>query len=411
MKQFWNVLSFSYKEKVLGKGFWIITVIITLLIFFIINIPSLYKAIYKEEKEKIKIIDETGTVFKNDEALNAELSKKIEWSLAEPENESSIKNDILNDKLDGLVIIHKDNSFQKFKVEYVVKRMMGSKSSEALMNYFQILHVKNVCDSLSLSVQEYNVITSKVSFDFTELKKNTRDTFFAAYFMIMLLYISILSYGGLVASSVAAEKSSRVMELLITSVRPIWLLFGKIIGVGLVGMTQFAIFALNVFIFTRFIPIESINLGGMTLNFSSISFPTFISLMVFFLLGYFLYATIYAALGSLANKSEDISMVTILPVFLIIISFFGAMYSSIYPDTSLARVLSFIPISSPMVMFARMCVSEVPIVETLLAILLLVFAIAFVGWVSAKIYRVGVLLYGKMPTFKEVYFAVKNYKV
>jgi ABC-2 type transport system permease protein len=210
--------------------------------------------------------------------------------------------------------------------------------------------------------------------------------------------MAIMLYGQFVATSVASEKSTRAMELLITSANPMSLMFGKIIGTGLAGLMQFGIIFGSAFLFY--------NINGdiwagnevMRMIFN-IPLDMLLYVLLFFVIGFFLYAFVYGALGSLASRTEDVGA-TILPVtFMAMIALFVVIFgmSSGKLDSPLMVACSYIPFTSPMAMFTRIAMSNVAPVEIIVSITIAVASTVGIGMLSAAIYRVGVLMYGKPP--------------
>ena len=225
---------------------------------------------------------------------------------------------------------------------------------------------------------------------------------FLVYVLLILLYITMLMYGIQVAMGVVEEKSSRVMELLITAIRPVELMIGKIIGIGLAGLTQYmAWVTVGVAGLAVGSAIGSTSFGAI-LDLGSVPVLMWFYFLLFFVLGYLLFASMYAALGSLVSKSEEVNGITT-PITVVMV---GVYLFSIWalgsPDAVAVKWLSFVPFLTPMLMFIRVSLSSPAWWEPLVAIALLIGAIALFAWIAAKIYRVGVLLYGKRPSFREI---------
>ena len=232
----------------------------------------------------------------------------------------------------------------------------------------------------------------------TSLGKNQADNFFYTYVMIFALYMVIMLYGQMVATNVATEKSSRAMEVLITSARPTSMMFGKVLASCLAGFIQIAA------VFGSALVLYHINRdywAGNPLVQSLFNIPPelFAYMLIFFVLGFLIYAFLYGALGSTATKLEDINTSTMPLILLFVAAFMVSMMgmSSGNVDSTLMKVCSFVPFTSPMAMFTRIAMSTVPMHEILLSIAILVVSSAGIGVLAAKIYRVGVLLYGATP--------------
>ena len=241
----------------------------------------------------------------------------------------------------------------------------------------------------------------------TSLGKNQADNFFYTYVMIFALYMVIILYGQMVATNVATEKSSRAMEVLITSARPTSMMFGKVLASCLAGFIQIAA------VFGSALVLYHINRdywAGNPLVQSLFNIPPelFAYMLIFFVLGFLIYAFLYGALGSTATKLEDINTSTMPLILLFVVAFIVSMMgmSSGNVDSMLMKVCSFIPFTSPMAMFTRIAMSTVPMHEILLSIAILAVSSAGIGVLAAKIYRVGVLLYGTTPRLGAILKAI-----
>ncbi|MGN0557384.1 MAG: ABC transporter permease [Acutalibacteraceae bacterium] len=222
--------------------------------------------------------------------------------------------------------------------------------------------------------------------------------FFYTYIMIFALYMVIMLYGQMVAINVASEKSSRAMEVLITSAKPVSMMFGKVIASCIAGFVQLICVFGSAFVFFNLN--KSYWAGNEIVN-SIFNIPAdlLIYMLLFFLLGFFIYAFMYGAVGSTASKLEDVNT-SVLPItFLFIGAFIVVMYSmgAGDMDSLLMKVCSYIPFTSPMAMFTRIAMSTVPFYEIAISVAILIGSVFGIGVLSAKIYRVGVLLYGTTP--------------
>ena len=234
-------------------------------------------------------------------------------------------------------------------------------------------------------------------------------SFFLAYVMWFVLYISILLYGVQVMGSVVEEKQSRVVEVLISSLKPFQLLFGKVIGVGAVGLLQLGIWA----VFAKVTVDNRTRLAGLvgdeqtvgalsSMGLPSLSLDIVLVFLTYFVLGYFLYASMLAAVAAMVNSESEarqaqtpVIMLLVIPAVMVI----GILNN---PDGGLAVALSLIPFSSPIGMPVRWVAAPVPLAELSLSIAILVVTLMAVTWVAGRIYRVGILAYGKKPGLKEL---------
>ena len=231
--------------------------------------------------------------------------------------------------------------------------------------------------------------------------------YFYTYIMIMALYMVILLYGQMVATNVATEKSSRAMEVLITSAKPTSMMFGKVLASCLAGFIQLAAVFGSALVFYN---LNKTYWDGNAIVDSIFNIPPelFVYMLIFFILGFLIYAFMFGAVGSTASKLEDINT-SVMPITLLfVIAFLVVMMSmaSGNVDNTLMTVCSYIPFTSPMAMFTRICMSTVPMYEILISIAILIGSTVGIGFVAAKIYRVGVLLYGTTPKIGAIIKAV-----
>ena len=218
--------------------------------------------------------------------------------------------------------------------------------------------------------------------------------------LFFLIYISIFIYGAFIMRGVLEEKNNRIVEVIISSVKPTTLMLGKIIGIGLVGLTQYAVWGL--FAFTITLPgiVGVMGLSGGALP--SIPGMTILAFVVFFLLGYFLYAGLYAALAAPFNTEQEAQQLVMIPGMMLILASTMWFFAFNTPDGTLARVLSLFPFTSPLLMFMRISVQPPPAWEIALSIVILLLSIWGVAWFAGRVYRVGILMYGKKPTLPEI---------
>lgn len=222
--------------------------------------------------------------------------------------------------------------------------------------------------------------------------------------------MSIMMTGNMISAEVTSEKSSRIMEILITSASPLTQMFGKVIGIFLVGLMQIAIIALSVTA-NLMLPHNASVLTDFELDLSQLNIGLLVYGLILYVLGYFLYALIYAAVGSIVSRTEDLGQ-AVMPIMMIgFVNFYVPLFSIWAPDTTLVKVASFIPFTSPLSMLLRIGVGQVAFWEIIVSLVILLATTFVFGWLAAKIYRTGVLMYGKRPSIKEIRKAMKAYKI
>lgn len=253
------------------------------------------------------------------------------------------------------------------------------------------------------------ILSLEISHNTESLGVDQAQNYFYTYVMIMVLYMAIILYGQMVATNVATEKSSRAMELLITSAKPASMMFGKVIASCLAGVIQLIAVFGSAYLFYN---MNKSLWGNNPIITSLFDMPLSLLayMLIFFVLGFFVYAFLYGAIGSTASKVEDINTSVIPLTFLFIAAFFVVVFSmsSGNVDNTVMKVCSYIPFTSPMAMFTRIAMSTVPFYEVLISIVILILSVFGIGFISAKIYRVGVLLYGTTPKFISIIKAVRK---
>lgn len=306
-----------------------------------------------------------------------------------------IKDEILSEKAECAFVIEQPDSYT-----YYVKNLSMYDSNTAVADeLLKTVLSRNLMLGAGMTPDEVQqVMEAGVTHTVTKLGKDQMQNFFYTYIMIMALYMVILLYGQMVATGVATEKSSRAMEVLVTAAKPTSMMFGKITAACLAGLIQLIAVFGSAILFYRVNEtywadnemIQSIfNMPGDLVAY----------MLIFFVLGFLIYAFLYGAIGSMANKLEDINT-SVMPVMLIFVAAFMIVVMSISNgnvDSTLMKVSSYIPFTSPMAMFARIAMSTVPIYEIILSVVILIVSVVGIGFVSAKIYRFGVLLYGTPP--------------
>ncbi len=233
------------------------------------------------------------------------------------------------------------------------------------------------------------------------------ESFFVAYAMGFLLYFTMIIYGQQTMTSVIEEKSSRIMEVLASSLRPFEMLLGKILGVGLTGLLQLSIWAAAVIVLsadrTQIAHVIGVSAAAMQqLPIPSLPTDLLVVFLLYFVLGFLLYGALYAAIGSMFNTVQEAQQVAAFVQMVILVGFFALFAVIRDPTGSLGVTMSMIPFFSPFIMPARWSLTTVPIPQLVLSVTLSVLAVLAVAWIAGRIYRVGILMYGKKPSLMDV---------
>jgi ABC-2 type transport system permease protein len=232
-------------------------------------------------------------------------------------------------------------------------------------------------------------------------KKGFREAYFGTFTFVMILYMALLLYGVAVMRGILEEKSNRIMEVLLGSLSPQQLMTGKILGIGLVGLTQMAIYAATAGVARLYIaasPLAS-DWSGVVDTLSPLRMLYF---LIFFVLGYFLYTSLFAAVGAVCNSEQEAQNLQTPVVMCLVIPMVATFFFVANPDSTAAVIVSLIPLFAPMVMFMRICVLTPPFWQIALSIALLLGTIWLLFRGVARVFRIGVLMYGKRPTVPEI---------
>ena len=423
MKQFGKILKFELKYYLKNKVFVGVTVFLVLLIAAVMFFPRI-TAMFEEDNTvdvgdvgNVEIGDE-----QNQDDLPVMLIKAEEAELAEMVRETfaaafigynvQITDSAIDDLKSTITAGEAECAFVLTSpieyIYYVNNLSMYDSNASMADEMLRHLYQTNALVQSGLTAEEAgDIMNIFVSGSVESLGKDQMENFFYTYIMIFALYMVILLYGQMVATNVATEKSSRAMEVLITSAKPTSMMFGKVIASCLAGLIQLVAVFGSALVFYN---LNKSYWGGNMIIDSIFNIPTelFVYMLVFFILGFLIYAFMFGAVGSTASKLEDINT-SVMPITLLFIIAFIVVVTSMSSgniDNTLMTVCSYIPFTSPMAMFTRICMSTVPLYEILISIAILIGSTVGIGVISAKIYRVGVLLYGTTPKLGAILKAV-----
>jgi ABC-2 type transport system permease protein len=434
MNKLWLIIQREYLTRVKKKSFIIITLISPLIFVALFTIPALL-AVFAGKEQRNIVVKDDNRIFKD----SIESNEYVIFTLSEKPFEV-LKLNYKKDRFDGVLYIPKfDELNAPLRVTYYSEGQLSisSKSSierrvsegieaykiqnsgydENILNSFK---TRVSCDQIELTFNESGQLVESD-------KKNSAGIATAiGYIAGFIIYAILIFYGTMIMRSVMEEKTNRIVEVIISSVKPFQLMMGKIIGVSAVGLTQMLIWIGMTILLTSvvgmFIPLEPTSIqdsmGPMSQEQSNeamtqlgesleliksqnwnIILPVF---LIFFLGGYFIYSSLFAAIGSaMGDDMGEGQSLTLLAMFPIIISIIVLAPIVENPSSSLAFWMSVIPFFSPIIMPARIAF-EPPLWEVILSVIVLAVTAVFFVWLSGRIYRVGILLYGKKATYKEL---------
>lgn len=413
MRKVLAVIRREFVERVRTKWFWIGTVLGPFFFAGIILFQILLAGRTGGER-RVAIVDRTSSAF--GVRVATELGETIRRFRvvrvpAAPGVVDSLTEEVVAKRLDGFLLVT-DSMLDFGRVEYRGSNVSSISDMEALqdalrrMVFSARLERSGIDPALVRRAEvRLRLATQKISG-----KKATGESgeqaFVLAFAMAVILFMAILLYGVNVMSSVLEEKTTRVVEILISSLRPFELMLGKVIGAGAVGIVQLTVWGVSAKLLTaqqgRLAAVMGSGQQGAGLQLPQVPTTTMLVLLAYFLLGYFLYAAVFAAIGAISSNEQEarqaqtpVSLVMMVPY----LSFFGILND---PNGSLAALMTFIPFWSPIAVPVRWSASPIPLIELGGSLAILAATVLALTWVAARIYRVGILMTGKRPNIKEI---------
>ena len=410
MKQFGKILKFELKSYTKNKAFVGITIFLVAAIAVVMFFPRLATLFKSDDTVDIPADRAVMLIKAHGEAQENMVLQA--FSAAFPDYDiqftdldiAYIKEQIVSEKAECAFVMTGPTSYT-----YYVNNLSMYDANEAVAGeVLQQIYQMNAMAGNGMTPEQINAVMGvQITGQVETLGKDQMENFFYTYIMIFALYMVILLYGQMVAMSVATEKSSRAMELLITSAKPINMMFGKVLAACIAGLAQLlAIFGSALLFYN----INRSYWGDNEIIGSIFAIPPELLgyMLVFFLLGFLIYAFLFGAISSTVSKLEDINTAVQPVTFLFVIGFMVVIFSmsSGNVDTTLMKVCSYIPFTSPMAMFTRIAMGTVAWYEIAASVAILIGSTVGIGVLSAKIYRVGVLLYGTPPKLPAIIKAV-----
>lgn len=411
MKQFRTVFNFELKNYFKNKIFIGTTVFLVLAIAIVMFIPKIsnaFSSIGDSSVEKSSVMLIASTSSEDAQLLQKTFAEAFpNYDVCQVENDiEKIKSKIISEEAECALIITEPTSYKYYVKNLSITDVNTDIVDEVLQNNYR---VNSMIQNGISSDQASQIISTQIDHDIESFDKDQSQNFIYTYIIVVMLFMVIMIYGQMVASTVAIEKGSRTMELLITSVRPTAMMFGKVISSCVAGFFQLmCVFGSSILLFN----INKQDWADNPLICSIFDMPIklLLYMLLFFVLGFFIYAFLYGAIGSTVSRIEDINTVT-MPITLIsIFAFYSVIFAISTGNTNglLIKVCSYIPFTSPTAMFTRIAMNTVPWYEISISIFILIVSVFGIGILSAKIYKVGVFLYGTTPKIGSVLKSIKG---
>ena len=405
--------------RVRTKGFVIGTLLMPIFIIFVTVAPAAFMAMKSEKPRHIAVVDLTDDVYGSllreldERTKTGERLYQFQRVVANSDEledvQNSLKKDIDEKRIDAYLIIPQD-VFERNTIEYhsttVTNFRENSEIERAISRVVTRLRLERsgfVPDEVNLLVKSVRLTTFKIGPGGRE-QEDVGLSFGVTYIMIFVLYLALILYGAMTMRSIVEDKNTRVIEVLLSAVKPFQLMAGKILGIGAVGLTQFFIWAALAGLISLYSSslVASFLPGASDVPLPTVSVSQLVFFVLFFVLGFFFYSTLYAGIGAMVNSDQEAQQLQWPVVSFLIVAFMLVFYAMGNPNSNLSIIFSLVPMCSPILMFMRISVHTPPSIQVALSVLILVLSIWAMIWIVSRIFRVGILMYGKRPNIPEV---------
>ena len=408
MRRLPAVLRREYLERVRSKLFLISTLVGPLLVIGLTLVPGMLMQKQRGKPLRVAILDETGALGASAEQSLARrrASGEQRFEIAPagdaraPGARQRLSDEVVSGRLDALVILPADVA-ETSRAEYHAQNVSNVMDISMVDQAIEEALIGHRLTAAGLARDRVAALTRKLELKTVRLtssgaREDRGGTVALAMLLLMMLYATVAMWGAAIMNAVLEEKTNRVVEVIVSSVPPSTLFWGKLLGVGAAGLTQFLFWALCMAVVGAY----GAGLSGSLLP--EVSPLLLVAFVTYFLLGYFLYAAMYAAVGSAVNNQQEaqsLAFPLMMPLVMGVMFSLSVMGS---PDSRLSVILSLIPFLTPLLMFLRISVLTPPAWQIALSIVLMLASIAVLTWLGGRVYRVGILMYGKRPTFPEI---------
>ena len=414
MHKIWLIIKREYLVRVRKKSFIIMTILGPLLMVSLLVLPAYLAS--ESQEERIIAISEEEKEF----STKLEDTEYLHFTTIPTSEANELKNDFLESPYYALLDIDNKNFtlYSNQQISLTVSSKIESQI-EKILEYNKLKQAGIDLQILEDAATTINITTKIIAEDGESIKSQAAASMGIGFFSGILIYVFIFMYGTMVMRGVIEEKTSRIVEVIISSVKPFQLMMGKILGVALVGLTQFVLWIILTLLISTIAELVFLDVNSMAAEMSEkdqsiilaeISSLTgginliqiFLSFMFYFMAGYLMYSSLFAAVGSAVDAEADTQQF-ILPITIpLILAFILIQPIMDNPDGTLAFWMSMIPFTSPVIMMVRLPFG-VANWELILSMFILIASFILTTWMAAKIYRIGILMYGKKSTYKELW--------
>ncbi|PGR14936.1 sodium export permease [Bacillus cereus] len=409
MNSFWTIFLQNYKSKVKSKSYFAITIIVSMLIIGLMNFDKIYNLFAGNEDDQVVVVTEKEELYSTIHQVFKNVDSKIQVkrSTDKQKAESGVKN---GDYTYAIVVEELNN--KQLKATYITETDVNQQDVSKVQTILSQIQSSNFAQQLNLSQDELKVLTTPVEIhtktvsDKVKDGEHTEGVGILINVFIMLNYLMILMYAAQLATDVATEKSSRVMELVVSSISPTKHLYAKLFSTLLAGITQIIIWGLVATVGYKTAINDSKNDILNSIDLNSVA-PTLVFYgILFFILGFLLYGSLSCLFGSIITRIEESSQAVMPLMFMLLAALYIAIYGMSNPSSMVVTITSYVPFFTPIVMLVRIGFLNIPVWEIALALAILIATICMMIGLTSRVYRGGVLIYGK-GAFNNIKKAIK----
>ena len=403
MRDIITVAKFTMKDMLRKKSFIVSTIVILVLIVAGFQVPRIFKD-KNASNPKVLIVDNEN-LFENE--LNGLSNYKLEYEFVyENKDVKEIKKEINKGKLDSAIVINKSDT--GINLNYIVKnKLYVERIPDDLFTTINSLYTNIQIKKLNLTEEQIKSISPTFDFKITQSEKEKPEgNVFLVMIISMLLYFGVYFFAYQISSSITTEKTSKIMETLVTSTSPKSIVLGKTLGIGLIGLVELVLIVGVAYVTARFSLDKSTI--DMALDTSKITPILGVLTLVYFILGYLTYSLLYALTGSTVSKPEDIQPANTPITIVSLVGFYLAYFSMMNPTSPLNKYAAIIPISSPFCMPCRIVMGLASPTEIIISLAVLILTILLVAKVAIKVYSSAILNYGTKLSIKDMFKMFKS---
>ena len=395
MRDILTVAKFTISDMLKRKSFIISTIIIMLLIVVGVNIPNIMaQNADNSAKEKIAIVDQDNLFEGNLSILN-NMELNYDFKISN-DNLKKLKEDITNKKIDSALIINKD-----YQITYLVENILFENTiPEDILTSLKTIYTNMQIEKLGLTEEDVKALNPNFTYELKQTDEQSEGNIVITMLISVVLFYAIYFCAYQVSNSITTEKTSKIIETLVTSTSPKTIVVGKTFGIGFTGLLQmWAIILVAILSVYFFLPKDILNI---LFDMSNITLFLGIMTIIYFLLGYLVYAFLYALTGSTVAKPEDVQSSNTPVALLAVASFYLSYFTMTNPSSNLNVFASIFPLSSPFCMPFRIMMGLASVKEIILSLVILIITIIIIAKISIKIYSSAILNYGNKMSLKDI---------